>query len=133
MEYVLRIISHKFNCIFCCIFCISKILKNKTKLFEKKIIKESKKTAIRKAGKLAYFFMIDFSDVFCSNSVGVLFWKAMKGISYRDPLKSVCMSTLVILVIHRNLSCYSGCMRVTFLNDNFHNLTNSCVLIFSFD
>ena len=47
MEYVILIICHKFNCIFCCIFCISKILKNKMKIFEKKIIKESKKTRVR--------------------------------------------------------------------------------------
>ena len=44
-------------------------------------IKKSQKTGVRKASKLAYFFMIDFAELFCSNSIGILFWKAIKGIS----------------------------------------------------
>ena len=36
MKYVLWIIFHKSDCIFCCIFCISKIVKNETKIIWKK-------------------------------------------------------------------------------------------------
>ena len=37
MEYVLWVICDKFNCIFCCIVCIHKSLKNKIKIFQKKV------------------------------------------------------------------------------------------------
>ena len=49
--------------------------------FKKKKKKKSEKTGVRKVNKLAYFFMIDFAELFCSNSIGILFWKAIKGIS----------------------------------------------------
>ena len=57
------------------------LLQNNYALFFLKKIKKSEKTGVRKASKLAYFFMIDFAELFCSNSIGILFWKAIKGIS----------------------------------------------------
>ena len=62
-------------------FFESLLQNNYAYFFFKKKKKKSEKTGVRKVNKLAYFFMIDFAELFCSNSIGILFWKAIKGIS----------------------------------------------------
>ena len=63
-------------------------MKKKTKQTNKQKKEQQeikKKNGFRKGTNVQYFLMINFNEIFCSNLIGILFWKAIEGISYRDP------------------------------------------------